>query len=302
MRIHDVLGICLSASLAVAGAANADYRLEKMFDLAAGGEVSLRTEAGRVEVRGAEVAQARVVIESSRDDFERVFEVRFEQPSPGRLEVTVERRGRNPMRWLGWQTGSPRIEVEVPRSASAEIDASGGSIEVIGIDGRLRAESSGGRIDAERIGGDVVLSSSGGGVEVVGVGGSARLRSSGGSISARDVRGDIDAGSSGGGVRIDEAGGEVVASSSGGPVKVGFAAGNAQGGDLHSSGGSVEARVDASVGLDIDASSSGGSISCDLPVAVRGRLVKGRLQGKLNAGGAVLKLRASGGGISIEER
>jgi len=303
MRTNLVVGACAIAALVAASAAEAaGYRMEKRLAMAAGGEFSLRSEAGSVDVVGGEGSEARVVVTSDRDDFARLFEVRFDDSDPARVEVTIERRGTAPFKWFGGWSGDARVAVELPRAAAAEIHASGGSVELSGLDGRVRAESSGGHLFAERLGSDVALSSSGGGVEVRDVGGSARLRSSGGSVVASGVRGDLEASSSGGGVRVTGAGGEVVASSSGGPVKVEFAPGNGRGGSIGSSGGGVEVRVDPAAALDIDAHSSGGGITCDLAVTVRGKISRSSLRGQLNGGGAVLKLRSSGGGIRIEER
>ena len=116
------------------------------------------------------------------------------------------------------------------------------------------------------------------------------------------MAGPVRVESSGGGLRLEETGGRVVATSSGGPIRVRFAAGNAQGGSLDSSGGGVEVRVDPSIALEIDASASGGGVTADLPVTVRGRVEQGELRGTLNGGGALLKLRSSGGGIRLLPR
>lgn len=114
-----------------------------------------------------------------------------------------------------------------------------------------------------------------------GLGGNARLRTSGGRVRARNVDGDIEA------------------RTSGGSVVVGFARGNAQGGDIHTSGGSVTAQIDPAVALSVDASTSGGGVDSDVPVTVRGRISRNELRGDLNGGGALLRLRSSGGGVRV---
>ena len=278
--------LTLSASLAASAARAEDFRLEKQLPLAAGGSLSVRSEAGGIEVRGAAGAtEAAITVTSDRADFAEKYAVRIEAPRPDRIEVVVERKSRGVSSWFGdsW-TSKTRIEVVVPKFAAVQADSSGGGIEVSDVDGAVRAESSGG------------------GVHVTNLGGAATLSSSGGSISADNVAGDVDASSSGGSVKIHEAGGAVVAESSGGSVSVGFGAGNARGGRLDSSGGGVSASVDPTVGLEIDASSSGGSVDCDLPITVRGKMGRDNVHGKLNGGGALLKLSSSGGGVSLAER
>lgn len=277
--------LALSACFASAVWAE-DYRLEKQLPLAAGGSLSVRSEAGGIQVRGAaDVTEAAVTVTSDRSDFAEKYTVRVEAARPDRIEVVVERKSRGLSSWFGdgWSSKT-RIEVVVPKFAAVEADSSGGGIEISDVDGAVRAESSGGS------------------VSVMNLGGAATLSSSGGSISAESVAGDVDASSSGGGVKILEAGGVVVAESSGGSVSVGFGAGNGRGGRLESSGGGVKARVDPTVGLEIDASSSGGSVDCDLPVTVRGKVGRDNLHGKLNGGGALLKLSSSGGGVTLAER
>jgi len=316
-----IRGICFGVAALVATAAwGGEFRLEKRFELGAGGSLVLRSETGNVRVRGGDGSEAVVTVVSDRDDFADVFSVRFDQGSAGRLEVVIERKSRGPLGWFGGFQGRTEIEVALPASASAEISGSGGRVEVSGLDGAVRAKSSGGavhvadlggnaylsssggRVQAERVRGNLEASSSGGAVEVREIGGAASLRSSGGSVDGEEIGGDVDASSSGGGVRIREAHGAVVAESSGGPVKVAFAAGNSRGGRIGSSGGGVDVRLDASAALDLDAIASGGSVSSDLGVTVHGKIKRDTLQGELNGGGALLKLRSSGGGITIAAR
>ncbi len=302
MRSNGILATALAAAFLAGGSAHAEgTRIEKSFELASGASLVVKSEAGEVIVRGVDGDRASVVVTPRQSDFEAKYDVVFEQPTPDRLTVTIERKGRAPFNWNTGSSGA-RVEVDLPRSVAADLRSSGGGVEVSGLNAKVRANSSGGGVLVSGIAGDVDASSSGGGVEVNDVEGALTAESSGGGVKARNVGGDIDASSSGGGVRIEEAKGAVIADSSGGPVRVGFAAGNAKGGDLSSSGGGVEARLDPTVGLEIDAHSSGGGLDCDLPVTVRGKISKSTLRGQLNGGGALLKLRSSGGGIDIETR
>ena len=98
---------------------------------------------------------------------------------------------------------------------------------------------------------------------------------------------------------IRRAGGRVEAHSSGGPVSVGFATGNSRGGILSTSGGGVRAQIDPAVKLSIDASTSGGGVTSDVPVTTVGAISRQALHGDINGGGALLRLRSSGGGIRI---
>ncbi len=302
MHSTKVRLLWLAMLLALAGAGWAgDTRMERRFDLASGGALTLHTEVGHVTVHGGSGSQAVVLVTADRDDFQEIYDVRFDA-QPQRLAVTIERKDKSLFHRLGGYRGSVAIDVELPRQASADVASAGGSARVADLEGAVDVSSSGGSVHVDRITGAVRADSSGGHVEIRDITGRVHVRSSGGSVIAERIDGDLDAASSGGSVKVEDARGVVDASSSGGPVRVGFAAGNAKGGSLDSSGGGVVARVDPAVGLEIDASSSGGSVSADLPITIRGKVSRDRLHGTLNGGGSLLKLRSSGGGISVEPR
>lgn len=278
------------------------FRLEKSFDLAAGDRFVLNSGIGGVTLRGVAGRRASIVVTSNREDLGERFDFRFEHEG-GRLSMIVDRKGKGLLSsWFQGFRGRVQIAVDVPRATPVEIETAGGGIDISDLDASVKAGSSGGGVRVVSVRGEVRLDSSGGGVDAENIDGPAYAESSGGSVSLRSVSGDVQASSSGGGVDIRDAGGRVKADSSGGPVRVRFAAGNAKGGAIDSSGGGVVATVDPSVSLDVDASSSGGSVNCDVPVTVQGRVSRDSMQGKLNGGGAVLRLRSSGGGISINPR
>jgi len=70
------------------------------------------------------------------------------------------------------------------------------------IDGRVRAETSGGGISLERSTGEAYIHTSGGGIRLGEIGGSLDAKTSGGSISVDGVNGDLKARSSGGGLQL----------------------------------------------------------------------------------------------------
>lgn len=277
--------MAIFALSAVPAAAEA-FRLEKQFDLAPGDRFELRSEVGAVTLRGIDGRQASIVVTSGREDLAQRFDIRFDQ-SGGGLRMTVERREGALSRWLSWLrnfNSRAQIAIDLPRATPIDLRTSGGSIDISSLDASVNASSSGGSVKIADVRGDVTLSSSGGGV------------------TAQNVGGPVSADTSGGSLVIDTVSGGVTASSSGGSARVSFAAGNAQGGDINSSGGGVAVALDSAARLDVDAVASGGPVRCDLPVTVQGGISRNSLHGKINGGGALLKLRSSGGGITIGTR
>jgi DUF4097 and DUF4098 domain-containing protein YvlB len=303
----------------LAAPARADFKMERRLALEPGGAFTLESDVGAVMLTGDSTSGATVNLTSRRNNFDELFDVRFEE-SAGRATVIVKRRGG----WLKsfwngeWFDDNTRFVIRVPSQTTVGLRTAGGSIDVSRLTGRVNMSTSGGSLRVEAVEGDVdgktsggsirmrdvrgnvVGSTSGGSIDIVDVRGSLRTSTSGGGIDIDTVSGDLSASTSGGGVQIRGAGGRVEAHSSGGPVTVRFATGNNRGGELSTSGGGVRTELDPSVALTIDASSSGGNVDSDLPVTIQGRINGSTsLRGDLNGGGPVLRLRSSGGGVRI---
>jgi DUF4097 and DUF4098 domain-containing protein YvlB len=318
MTLHLKLAATTAAvMLAWAAPARADFKLDRQLALAPGGTFTLDTDVGSVSVTGDTAGGAAVSLSSERDDFEDLFEIRFEE-AEGTARVTVKRKAR--VRWAfwrGWSEGHTRFTVRVPAETTVRVKTAGGSIDVARLQGRVGMHTSGGGLRVDSIVGDVAAdtsggsirmldvrgnvaaSTSGGNVEISNVSGTVTTSTSGGGIRLDGVSGDVSAETSGGSVEVRQAGGRVEAHTSGGSVAVHFGPGNARGGNLSSSGGGIRAELDPSVPLSIDASASGGRVQADIPVTVRGDMGRDALRGDLNGGGALLRLNTSGGGVRI---
>jgi len=309
--------IVLIAILAWALPTLADTRIEREFELSGGGRFVLDADNGSVEISGSSGSTVRIVVTSTHDDIESLYDFSFESSS-GQVEVRADRKG-SVSKWFGWTRGGGlHFDIQTPRNVELDIDTAGGRIEADSIDGDVRLDTSGGSIQVRGIKGDVLADTSGGSIVVEDVTGSVNADTSGGDITAEKVGGDLRADTSGGNIKVDGVDGNVKADTSGGSIRIGAAGGrveadtsggaitaaltrgNAGGGNLSTSGGGITVYLDPGANLDIDASSSGGSVVCDVPVTVRGRISKTSLQGKLGSGGPTLRMRTSGGGIRIK--
>jgi len=301
----------------------AGSRIVKEFEMKPGGEFILDTCVGRIDLIGTSRSQARIVITSSHDDIESMYEFDYEisstQGGAERLEVTVDRIGSKRNSWFSLARGHHlKFEVEVPDQTRVVLDTSGSSITVENIDRDVHLDTSGSSINVTGIGGNVLADTSGASItvaDVVGnviadtsgavirvehVKGSVNADTSGAPIEIHDVTGGILADTSGAPIRVSDAGGTVSADTSGASITVSLLPGNDSGGELSTSGGSVTVMLDSSIDLTIDASASGGSVVTDVPVRVRGKVSTNSLQARMGNGGNLLRLRASGASIRIE--
>ena len=174
--------------------------------------------------------------------------------------VTI--RGEMDNGW-GWSR-SVRVEfrITVPENYNLDLDTAGGSIKIHDLTGDIDAHTSGGSI------------------KVGSVQGRVKLDTSGGSISTEAIHGPLNA------------------HTSGGSIDVTIAEQLTEDAVLDTSGGSISAHIVEDAQIDIDASTSGGRVRTDFDVD--GRIKKRSIRGEINGGGPLLKLRTSGGSISIK--
>jgi hypothetical protein len=305
----------LAAVLSTGVPASAQFHFERRFDIQSGALLTLVADEGAVEVIGDDSSVGRIAVLAPYGNF-RVFT----DLTPIAPRINVTRRD-SFLEWLLqglWRRpNNTRVQIRVPRmtdvsirtsggpiyatriAGSVQLNTSGGAIRVNRIDGAVTVRTSGGPIDAWDLGGDLTAHTSGGRIAIGRIRGEARVVTRGGPILVNGITGPLSARTSGGGVTIAAAGDHVDVHSMGGPVSVAFAAGNGAGGTLSSSGGRVVAAIDPSVPLTIDAVSAGGVVNRGIPITTRSAYRHRGLSGDLNGGGAVLRMRATGGRVEI---
>ena len=197
---------------------------------------------------------------------------------------------------------------------------SGGNIKLEGTEGDADVKTSGGRITIGSVGGAIEAITAGGSIRIDEATGSVNAKTSGGGITIGSVEGAVEAKTAGGSIRIDRATGSVNANTTGGGITVEEVMGNinakAAGGSikayisrqpegdcsLETVGGSVTTYLVEDIAIDVDAQTSGGHVSTDVPIIVQGKISGNRLQGAINGGGPLLKLRTFGGSVRLHKK
>ena len=221
------------------------------------------------------------------------------------------------------KTGGPGKVVLKECQSDINVESGVGNIEIGSITGEVIAKTGGpGKIILKECQSDINVESGVGNVELVSVAGKVIAKTGGpGEIVLKECQSDINVESGVGNIELGLITGKVIAKT-GGPGKVvlrecqrGVDAASGIGNihaeiptqlmhpwTLRTSGpGKIEVVLSSSTAVNIDAETSG-PISSDIPIQVHGLLTEDKLQGTLNGGGPLLKLRASLGEIRLKKK
>ena len=317
--------LLVGAAIADAGVEN---NIERSFQVAPGGRLTIDSDRGSIEVRTANHDQVDVKIERkvkkngkwSVEEVLEDFAITFDHSDAG---VTIKGKHDEENR-RRWNRERNRLRVKflitVPQRYNVDLKTLGAGISIGDLEGEVRSQTAGGNLRIGRIKGSVWGQTAGGSIEVEGTEGNTDVKTSGGGITIGNVAGKVDATTAGGSIRIDKSTGSVNANTSGGNITVEEVMGNINAktfggsvkayisgqpeGDcsLETAGGSVTAYIAEDVAIDVEARTSGGHVSTDVPVIVQGKIRGNRLQGTVNGGGPLLKLRTFGGSIRLRKK
>ena len=328
-QIMLILQGVLFAGLAIADA-GVENSIERSFQVVPGGRLMVDADRGSIEVRTADRDLVDVKIERkvkrggkwSVEEVLEDFPITFDHSDDG--VIIKAKYDREILRRSNRERNRLRIKflITVPQRCNVDLKTLGAGISVGDLEGEVRSQTLGGNLRIGRIKGSVWGRTAGGSIKVEGTEGDADVKTSGGGITIGSVEGAVEAITAGGSIRIDKAGGSINAKSSGGGITVEEVMGNinakTSGGSikayisrqpegdcsLETSGGNVTAYLVEDIAVDVDAQTMGGDVSTDFPVTavVQGKINRSRLQGAMNSGGPLLKLRTFGGSIHLRKK
>lgn len=292
--------------------AKIERTIEKSFTVQPGGTFHLETQGGNIHVQPGNdpvvkiTAKEKIAASSEAEADELLQKLTLKMEQAGN-DVTVSSKYESRPMGFGWKSWPPvqvDFVVTMPASFATDVKTSGGNVVLGDFAAKVHARTSGGDVTLGKIGADVDASTSGGNIKLVEGAGTVKLHTSGGDIVVGRATGVTDLGTSGGNIKIDSVENTLHATTSGGNVSAGLF-GLAKGDcELRTSGGNVTATIDKTAALRLDASTSGGRVNADgLTLTLQtGGQKRNELKGDVNGGGPLLKLRSSGGDISIKTR
>jgi DUF4097 and DUF4098 domain-containing protein YvlB len=284
--------------------------VEKTFTVQPGGTFKATTQGGDITIRTADVKEVRITAKQ-------VFRTSNEQEADeilAKLTLTMEQAGNDVTAeakyekrpggsWFSnWPPLTVSFEVTVPKNYNLNLTTSGGDIAAASLQGNIRARTSGGDMKFDRVDGEIDAHTSGGDITLREGTALAKLGTSGGDIDVDRAGGPTQVSTSGGDITINAVTQLISATTSGGDVRATLTEPMKQDAVLSTSGGDVRVRVVKGAGFELDASTSGGDVRAEgvtITIA-KGGVGKSRLAGSVNGGGPRLKLRSSGGDISVQ--
>jgi DUF4097 and DUF4098 domain-containing protein YvlB len=304
--------LALGAAFAAPAAVQAKITrvVEKTFTVQPGGNFKASTQGGDILIRTADVTTVHILAkqviragsEQEADEILTKLSLTMEQSGN---DVTAEAKyeKRTGGSWFGsWPPVNVSFEVTVPKNFNLTLNTSGGDIQAQSVRGNVRARTSGGNLTFDRVDGEIDAHTSGGDIVLKEGTARAKLGTSGGNIEVDRAGGLTEVSTSGGDITINSVAQLVSATTSGGNVRATLTEPLKQDTLLSTSGGDVRVRVVKGAGFELDASTSGGDVRAEgltLTIA-KGGVGKSRLAGTVNGGGPRLKLRSSGGDITVK--
>ena len=180
-----------------------------------------------------------------------------------------------------------------------------GNIELKAFNGDAVLQTKGGNITLADGSGDVKAKTSGGNVQAVQITGAVNGQTSGGNVTLRGCKGGADLKTAGGSIEVENDG-PVLAKTSGGSIRCQLQKASTNQSlllDLETMGGSVNVSLVPDIAATVEAKVLGGSVTTEFPVTTEasGTVKPDQLQGTINGGGPLLKLRSVGGNIVLRK-
>jgi len=150
--------------------------------------------------------------------------------------------------------------------------------------------------------GQVSLHTGDGSIQLANLKGNMELDSGDGNLEIRSVDGTLRARTGDGHIRAEGRFDGVEIATGDGHVETIAEKGSSLGSgwDLQTGDGNVSVELPANFAADLELQSGDGRISLDLPVTVEGHLETNHVRGKLNGGGAPLRVRTGDGSIALK--
>jgi len=284
-----VLATALAGCDVTLGATQFSAREEKKFTVTGAPLVELSTFDGSIEVRGWDKPEVLVEVEKHGNTQAVADKIQVKATQSGNtITIDIPRVASTSHITFGRSPGASLV-VSVPRQSSLKLDSGDGSVIVRRVNGKIAIHTGDGSVHVAEAAGDLLV------------------RTGDGSVEATEIDGQVDVETHDGGITIEGVLRSVRADSGDGSIRLTARKGSVMDADWAATtgDGSIELRVPDGFGAEIDARSNDGRVRVDGLGGRDGERAQGEsrdrssAQGRIGAGGKVLKLRTGDGSISV---
>ncbi len=230
------------------------------------------------------------------------LDLTLKQDKDGHVIVRASYRRKVSFTWQNWPPVLLTFDIKVPRRCDAELHTTNGDITVGKLTGKLKVINESGKIFIGETDGTVTVRSNAGEIGVTACTGRVDAASVTGNISIGRALGGARLASDGGEIEVQQAGGDFRVSGNGSSVKVRFVHPLTRAADVATSGGNIIAIFDQRSAANIEASAAvleKVTTRGLAPAGVPDGEARSHFSAKLNGGGLVVALSASGGRIQL---
>ncbi|NQT79734.1 MAG: DUF4097 family beta strand repeat protein [Candidatus Aminicenantes bacterium] len=306
-----VFFLMASYSLEAAKKEKYEEKFEKTVSLAKDGEVILKNISGTVEVKGWNKGEVRIealkiskasTVEKAKENAKKVKINVEKEGNTLRIKTEYpENLGRKERRSI---SVSVKYNLMIPAEASAKINNVSGSVTLEEIGGTVKASVTSGKLVVTKASKGVDCETVSGSLKVQDIKGNVYLKTVSGGITAERIRGSIKANVTSGSINlidVSEAN-EVEAKVLSGTVTYKGSINRDGRYTLKSHSGSIKMTLPSDSGFDLVAKTFSGRINSDFDITVSGKIGKREISGKVNDGGAVVKLSTFSGSITLRKK
>jgi hypothetical protein len=287
-----------------------DRVVDQTFSVKTPVNISVETFSGGILVTTSDSPQLRVVVRQTVEAIDEKaaaqmlakLELKLAQFPDGSVRLKI--RPLHAVRWT-WQNWSPAalsIEMSVPRDCQLDLRTEQGAVTVGAVRGVVSARTAVGALFIGEVEGDITATNLRGDIAVTACSGGMKLLSKNGNILVGRTAGRTELSTVDGVIEIQAARGAVIARGNRSDIKVTFAHPLLHPADLKADGGDIAVGFDARTAatLNLRASKFGSVRVRDLDLTtVTGKPGESALTGTLNGGGPLIKVRASGGQVRV---
>ena len=246
----------------------------------------INASGGSISVTGVNASEARLEVFVTANNNENLSEDEIKQRldedytidvsvNNNKLVASVKRKKLLNINWK--KSLNVSFKAYLPVNVTTDIETSGGSISIANLNGEQSFTTSGGSISVDNVKGKMKGRGSGGSIHINNSSDDIDLETSGGSIDAKQCTGNIRLKTSGGSIELNDLDGTIDAETSGGGINADDIKGKLVTG---TSGGSIRL---SNLYCSVEAETSGGGI-----------------EASIKDGAKMVKLKNSGGNISLQ--